>query len=195
MIYSFEEYELDLQRYELRCAGQPVKIEPQVFNLLAYLIQHRDRLITKEELLEQLWAGRVVGEATLTSRVRAARKAVGDTGRVQRLIQTLHRRGYRFIATIEERPSDTADMREPMPSGHLPSLTAPDGGHIAAMRLPHHLPQDSVEQRTEMALEACADEALPSMLIPSVARRAVGRAVELAQLHSRLQKALGGLGR
>jgi DNA-binding winged helix-turn-helix (wHTH) protein len=81
MIYSFQAYELDLQRYELRCAGQLVQVEPQVFNLLAYLIRHRNRLITKEDLSEQLWAGRVVGEATLTSHVQAARKAlVTDAG-------------------------------------------------------------------------------------------------------------------
>ena len=62
MIYSFDEYDLDLRRYELRCAGRPVKIEPQVFNLLAYLIRHRDRVIPKEELLEHVWPGQFVGD-------------------------------------------------------------------------------------------------------------------------------------
>src|SRR5919109_1495171 len=126
MIYGFDEYELDLQRYELRCACSPVKIEPQVFNLLAYLIRHRDRLITKAELLEQLWPGRVVGEAALTSRVRAARKAIRDAGSVQRLIQTQHGRGYRFIAAIEERSGDTSDLREPPRSAPQPTLTDMD---------------------------------------------------------------------
>ena len=148
MTYRFEEYELDLQRYELRYASRLVKIEPQVFNLLAYLIGHRDRLITKEELLEQLWAGRVVVEATLTSCIRAARKAVGDDGRVQRLIQTLHGRGYRFIAPIEEPLGDTADVSEL------------DDGHIGARPLPRHPPQGRVEHRTEMALEPSTDETL-----------------------------------
>jgi DNA-binding winged helix-turn-helix (wHTH) protein/predicted ATPase len=104
MIYSFDAYELDLQRYELRYAGKLVKLEPQVFNVLAYLIQHRDRVVTKQELLERLWPGRFVTEATLTSRLMVARKAIGDRGRGQRLIQTLHGRGYRFVAPVEERP-------------------------------------------------------------------------------------------
>ena len=68
MIYAFEAYELDPQRYELRYAGTLVKLEPQVFNVLAYLIQHRERVVTKEELLEQLWPGRFVSEAILTNR-------------------------------------------------------------------------------------------------------------------------------
>jgi DNA-binding winged helix-turn-helix (wHTH) protein len=106
MIYSFDTYELDLQRYELRYAGKLVKLEPQVFNVLANLVQHRDRVITKQELLDRLWPGRFVTEETLTSRLMAARKAIGDRGRGQRLIQTLHGRGYRFVAPVEERTPD-----------------------------------------------------------------------------------------
>jgi Transcriptional regulatory protein, C terminal len=76
MIYSFDEHELNLWRYELRRLGQPIKLEPQVFNLLAYLIQHRDRVATKQALLDTLMPGRFVGEATLTSRMKTARRAV-----------------------------------------------------------------------------------------------------------------------
>jgi DNA-binding winged helix-turn-helix (wHTH) protein len=125
MIYVFDEdYELDLQRYELRYSGKPVKLEPQVFNLLAYLIQHRDRVVTKEELLEQLWPARFVGEATLTSRVMAVRKAIGDRGREQRLIQTLHGRGYRFIAEVEERLSaPQRPLQDPPPKRANTSFT------------------------------------------------------------------------
>src|SRR5918996_2976926 len=108
MIYAFEDHELDLQRYELRYAGKLIKLEPQVFNILVYLIQHRDRVVTKEEILEQLWPGRFVSEATLTSRLMAARRAVGDRGREQRLIQTVHGRGYRFIAAVEEPTTDSS---------------------------------------------------------------------------------------
>jgi DNA-binding winged helix-turn-helix (wHTH) protein len=103
MIYSFDGYELDLQRYELRYLGHVVKLEPQVFNVLAYLIQHRHRVVTKDELVEHVWAGRLVSETTLTSRMMAARRVVGDRGREQRVIQTSHGRGYRFIAAVEER--------------------------------------------------------------------------------------------
>jgi DNA-binding winged helix-turn-helix (wHTH) protein/predicted ATPase len=125
MIYAFEKYELDLPRYELRYAGKPVKLEPQVFNLLAYLIQHRDRVVTKEELLEQLWPGRFVTEATLTSRLMAARRAIGDRGREQRFIQTVHGRGYRLIAPVEERVMEEGphDVPAAMPNTVAPPST------------------------------------------------------------------------
>src|SRR5262245_11550868 len=107
MIYTFDtHYALDLQRYELRCSGQVIKLEPQVFDVLVYLIQHRHRVVTKDELVEHVWAGRLVSEATLTSRMMAARRAVGDRGREQRVIQTLHGRGYRFIVAVEEHTVD-----------------------------------------------------------------------------------------
>jgi DNA-binding winged helix-turn-helix (wHTH) protein len=124
MIYVFDEHELDLQRYELRRGGKPVKLEPQVFNLLAYLIQHRDRLVSKEELFEQVWSGRVVSEAALTSRLMAARRAIGDRGRDQHVIQTVHGRGYRFIATVEERADKTPGRIAPHKVGQLPVFSA-----------------------------------------------------------------------
>src|SRR5918999_6590221 len=123
MIYIFaDDYELDPPRYELRYAGKLVKLEPQVFNVLVYLIQHRDRVVSKDELLEQLWPGRFVSEATLTSRVMAARRAVGDRGREQRLIQTVHGRGYRFIGPVEERGAEApAQAARPL-LAHDPTL-------------------------------------------------------------------------
>ena len=122
MIYAFEDYELDVPRYELRYAGKLVKLEPQVFNILAYLIQHRDRVVTKDEIRERLWPGRFVSEATITSRLTAARRAIGDRGRTQRLIQTLHGRGYRFIASVQERIPEERFTREPEPS-EVPAVT------------------------------------------------------------------------
>ena len=128
MIYTFEAYELDLQCYELRYAGKLVKLEPQVFNILAYLLQHRDRVVTKEELLEQLWPGRFISEATLTSRVTLARRAIGDRGREQRLIQTVHGRGYRFMAPVQEHvaeaPSRTQQGPRNVPAA-LPPMVVP----------------------------------------------------------------------
>lgn len=87
MIDAFEDHELDLQRYELRYAGRLVKLEAQVFNVLVYLIQHRDRVVTKEEILKQLWPGRFVTEATLTSRVMAARLLLLGTYRPAEAVQ------------------------------------------------------------------------------------------------------------
>jgi DNA-binding winged helix-turn-helix (wHTH) protein/predicted ATPase len=117
VIYVFDDdYTLDPQRYELRYMGKLVKLEPQVFDVLAYLIQHRDRVVTKEELIEHVWGGRIVSEATLTSRLMAVRRALGDRGREQRLIQTLHGRGYRFIAavTVVEAPSAPSRASPPL---------------------------------------------------------------------------------
>jgi class 3 adenylate cyclase/predicted ATPase len=102
MIYVFGDYALDTYRYELRRAGTRQHIEPKVFDLLAYLIQHRDRVITKEELLDRLWLNQTVSESALTYCIRAARQAIGDNGRVQQAIKTIHGRGYRFITVIEQ---------------------------------------------------------------------------------------------
>jgi DNA-binding winged helix-turn-helix (wHTH) protein len=123
MLYRFDEYELDLQRYELHHAGQVVKLEPQVFDVLVYLIQHRERVVTKDEFVEHVWGGRLVSEAMLTSRVMAARRAVGDRGREQRMIQTLHGRGYRFIAAVEERTTDSTSLAAERPMLSQAALT------------------------------------------------------------------------
>jgi len=103
MIYAFGQYELDTRVYELRQSGVVRPVEPQVFDVLAYLVQNRDRVVSKGELLEKLWPDRFVSETTLTSRLKEARKAVGDTGEKQAVIRTQRGRGYRFVAEIVER--------------------------------------------------------------------------------------------
>jgi DNA-binding winged helix-turn-helix (wHTH) protein/tetratricopeptide (TPR) repeat protein len=94
--------ELSFERLELRRDGKPVPVEPQVFDVLAYLVTHRDRVVTKNELLDEVWSDRFVSESALTSRIKSARRAVGDTGRDQRIIRTVHGRGYRFVAEVSE---------------------------------------------------------------------------------------------
>jgi pimeloyl-ACP methyl ester carboxylesterase/DNA-binding winged helix-turn-helix (wHTH) protein len=101
MIYTFDGYELDLDQYELRRGGQRVAVEPQVFDVLAHLVEHRTRVVPKVELLESVWKTTFVTESALTSRVKAARHAVGDDGQAQRMIRTVHGRGYRFVAPVE----------------------------------------------------------------------------------------------
>ncbi|MFY1636251.1 alpha/beta fold hydrolase [Solwaraspora sp. WMMB335] len=98
--YSFGEYELDMARYQLRRAGEPVHVEPRALDLLHYLIEHRDRVVSKNELLDRIWGDRFVSEAALTTGLRTARLAIGDTMRQQRLIRTVHRRGYQFAAPV-----------------------------------------------------------------------------------------------
>jgi len=115
MLYSFEEWELDIERYELRRNGQPIKLEPQVFSVLAYLVEHRDRVLSKQELLSHLWPGQYIGDSALERCVMAARKAVGDSGGKQRVIKTFHRRGYRFVLPVAELlpPVDPLAVLEP----------------------------------------------------------------------------------
>lgn len=145
MIYAFEEYELDTQLYELRHRGEARALERQVFDVLAYLVEHRDRVVTKEELFDHVWGDRFISEAALSSRLMAARRAIGDSGKEQRLIRTVHGRGFRFVGPVSVKGSDS--QKAPVePAGRLPALeetrlarqeqhirfcTAPDGVRIA----------------------------------------------------------------
>jgi len=106
VIVEFGEFEIDTARFELRHRGEPCHIEPQVFDVLRYLAEHRDRVVPKEELLDNIWGDRFVSESALTSRIKAARQAVGDDGRAQRVISTTHGRGYRFVATVVTRDGE-----------------------------------------------------------------------------------------
>jgi TolB-like protein len=101
VIYRFGEFELDLARAELRAGTVACPLEPQVFALLAHLVENRDRLVSREELLEKVWDGRVVSDAAIASRIKSARRALGDDGATQRFIRTLHRQGFRFVAPVK----------------------------------------------------------------------------------------------
>ncbi len=102
MRLRFAGVEVDTDTYELRSGGRLVEVEPQVFDVLVHLISHRDRVVTKEELLDQVWGDRFVSESALTTRIKQVRQAVGDDGREQRVIRTAHGRGYRFVAPVTE---------------------------------------------------------------------------------------------
>src|ERR1700733_474260 len=112
----FAGHEIDLRRQELRRAGEVVHVEPQVYDLLLHLIHHRDRVVSKDELLDTIWSGRIVSEAALSSRINAARKAIGDDGDRQALIKTIHRRGFRFIGVVQEATTATAAPVDTGPS-------------------------------------------------------------------------------
>jgi DNA-binding winged helix-turn-helix (wHTH) protein/tetratricopeptide (TPR) repeat protein len=115
VIYRFGDCELDDRRYELRRAGAACHLEPQVFEVLAYLVQHRDRVVPRTELLDKIWGSRFVTDSALASRVKAARKAVGDSGRAQTVIRTVHGRGYQFLAPVQEQAQ--ASPEAPLPEG------------------------------------------------------------------------------
>jgi DNA-binding winged helix-turn-helix (wHTH) protein len=106
MIYRFGDCEVDTKLLELRREGAVHQMDPLGFDLLVYLIENRDRVLTRDELLDALWPGKVVTDSALSSRLKSVRSAVGDTGSSQRIIKTVHARGYRFIADVAE-PSGT----------------------------------------------------------------------------------------
>jgi DNA-binding winged helix-turn-helix (wHTH) protein len=114
MQYVFDDARLDTQRYELRRTGVLVKLEPKVFEILVYLLGQRHRVVTRQELLEHVWSGQFLSDASLTARIMVARQAIGDSGRTQRLIQTIHGRGYRFVAPVDE-VDEGAVVRPPPP--------------------------------------------------------------------------------
>jgi TolB-like protein len=101
MIYRFSQCELDTERLELRRDGALQAVEPQVFSLLVHLIENREHVVSKDDLIGAVWDGRIVSDATLSSRINAARRAVGDTGKEKAVIKTLPRRGFRFIGELE----------------------------------------------------------------------------------------------
>jgi pimeloyl-ACP methyl ester carboxylesterase len=133
LIFAFGDCELDLDRFELRRAGRLRPVEPQVFDLLAVLIRERRRVVPKEELLDTVWGNRFVSESALTSRVKAARQAIGDDGRSQRLIRTAHGRGYQFVAPVDEAAqSDAAASVSPAPPiQEIRFCTTGDGTRLA----------------------------------------------------------------
>jgi DNA-binding winged helix-turn-helix (wHTH) protein len=133
LIFVFEDCELDLDRFELRRAGQVRPVEPQVFDLLAVLIRERRRVVSKEELLDTVWGSRFVSESALTSRVKAVRQAIGDDGRGQRLIRTVHGRGYQFVAPVIEAvpPDEAAGLSMSPPTQEIRFCLTDDGTRLA----------------------------------------------------------------
>src|SRR6187549_3693664 len=102
MQFLFGDHTLDADRRELRRGAEPISVEPQVFDLLIYLVQSRDRVVSKDDLIASVWGGRIVSDSTLTSRINAARKALGDSGEEQRLIRTIPKKGIRFVGHVSE---------------------------------------------------------------------------------------------
>jgi TolB-like protein len=112
VVLAFGDHRLDIERRELRRGADIVNLEPKAFDLLAFLVLHRDRVVTKDDLLQGVWGGRIVSESALTTRINAVRRALGDDGATQRLVRTFTRKGVRFIGEVTER-SDPAAL--PLP--------------------------------------------------------------------------------
>jgi adenylate cyclase len=137
LIFLFEDYAFDTDRRELRHGDVAVSVEPQVFDLLAYLIKNRDRVASKDDLVAAIWGGRIVSESTLATRINAARGAIGDSGAEQRLIKTLARKGLRFVGDVREeaKPEEVAPIGAGHPAGRKPELelSLPDKPSIAVL--------------------------------------------------------------
>jgi TolB-like protein len=128
--FLFANHSLDTDRRELSRGSERIAVEPQVFDLLVYLVQNRDRVVSKGDLIASVWGGRIVSDSTLTSRINAARKAVGDSGESQTLIRTIARKGLRFVGDVQTTPhAAEASRAEP----ERPALPLPDRPAIAVL--------------------------------------------------------------
>ncbi|OKO88373.1 CadC-family transcriptional regulator [Bradyrhizobium sp. NAS80.1] len=134
MRYLFQDYEFDTERRELRRGAEIVSVAPQVFDLLDHLIRNRERVVSKDDLINTIWKGRSVSDAALTTRLNVARTAIGDSGEAQRLIKTFPRKGFRFVGHVQE-VRDTADGAAGSGPGQSPKhvLTPPDKPSIAVL--------------------------------------------------------------
>ena len=138
MQFLFEDYVLDLDRRELTRGSKAIAIGPKVFDLLVYLVQNREHVVSKDNLLDVVWSGRIVSESTLTSHINAVRKAIGDNGEEQRLVRTIARKGFRFVGEVRE--ADASDginspRAEPATPDEAaaPARTLPDKPSIAVL--------------------------------------------------------------
>lgn len=137
-VWRFDDFVLDIGRYELRQGSAVIRVEPQVFDVLNQLVSHHERVVTKEELFDSVWGGRFVGEAALTSRIKAARRALGDDGESQRYIRTVRGRGYQFVGAVgepdtpqAETPAQPPQEQQPPPRQHIAFCRAGDGVRLA----------------------------------------------------------------
>ena len=134
MQFLFANHTLDTDRRELRRGSKPIAVEPQVFDLLIYLLQNRDRVVSKDDLIASVWGGRIVSDSTLTSRINAARTAVGDSGEDQKLIRTIARKGLRFVCAVDEPSAAGGKAQKPVtakPQQEVHFCTTSDGVGIA----------------------------------------------------------------
>jgi DNA-binding winged helix-turn-helix (wHTH) protein len=146
MQFLFTDHTLDTDRRELRHGSEPIAVEPQVFDLLVYLVQNRDRVVSKDDLITGVWGGRIVSDSTLTSRINATRRAIGDNGDAQRLIRTISRRGFRFIGAVRLQCNgdETAPPPDALSEHARPGL--PPAGPPAIAVLPFVNMSGDVEQ-------------------------------------------------
>ncbi len=158
MAWIFGDFRLDPERFELSCGAELVQLEPQVLALLCLLVRHHDRMVTKDEIVEKIWNGQSVSDASISSRIRSARQAVGDDGHHQTTIRTVHGRGFRFVAeVVETAPAQAAKATAP------PETNSPLTGRPSIAILPFR----PLAMTPELAILA---DAIPSEIIQALSR-------------------------
>jgi DNA-binding winged helix-turn-helix (wHTH) protein len=178
--YLFDDYTFDTERRELHRGTDVVSITPQVFDLLDYLIRNRERVVSKDDLISVVWNGRIVTEAALTTRLNAARSAVGDSGHEQRLIKTLPRKGFRFVATVREAQGPTgAEVADSPVEPVKPAPTLPNKPSIAVLPFAN-LSSDPEQEYFADGVVEDITMALSRFLAgwPEPAQKALARALE-----------------
>jgi len=133
MIFRINDCLIDTNAYEVRRNGQPVPVQPQVLDVLILLLENRDRLVSKDEIIERVWHGRVVSDAALDSRIKSARQAIGDSGASQELIRTIRGRGFRFVGEVDQDRGEAAGKRA---TTAAPTAPAPAATPSAALGMP-----------------------------------------------------------
>ena len=131
MIYAFGNYHLNTQTAELHCGDTLCRLEPRVFSVLMYLVENRDHIVTREELIESLWPGQMISEAVVNNCIMTARKAIGDSGEGQQIIRTHYGQGYRFVAEVTE-PLPDPVLREVAMSANTPLFMVPPASDMTA---------------------------------------------------------------
>ena len=135
MRYVFEDYSFDTNRRELHRGAEAVTVAPQVFDLLDYLICNRERVVSKDDLINAVWDGRVVSDAALTTRLNVARGVIGDSGQEQRLIKTLPRKGFRFIGLVQELDGPESTIAPGVRAEPPQRRNQPEMGHRRGMKV------------------------------------------------------------
>ncbi|RST86098.1 transcriptional regulator [Aquibium carbonis] len=131
MTWSFGDFRLDPERFQLSCRGERVRVEPQVLSLLIHLVRNRDHMVTKDDIIAAVWQGEAVSDASISSRIRSARRAVGDDGEKQAVIRTVHGRGFRFVPEVT-----TSSPARASSEGFIPSASGHPGGRPSIAVLP-----------------------------------------------------------
>jgi DNA-binding winged helix-turn-helix (wHTH) protein/tetratricopeptide (TPR) repeat protein len=173
---TFDDFELDLDRFELRRDGAPISLEPQAFEVLTFLVNHRNRVVSKQELLEGVWGTTYVTDSALTTRIKEVRRALGDDGRTQRYVRTVRGRGYHFVVEA----TDTA-----LTAAGTPAAAGVPG--VAGVRSP-------AEPVAEPPTGTAQPSVGPTLVERSAADAFVGRASELSELRAAADEAIAGHG-